>query len=303
MANKSALVVGLGEVLWDLLPTGRQLGGAPANFAYISSLLGDRAAVVSCVGNDDLGREALARVEELGLDAASVQTDPTSPTGTVNVTLDDQGQPAFTITDNVAWDNIQWNDQLQQLALQADVVCFGTLAQRRDPSRSTVQKFLRSTRESCLRIFDVNLRQPYYSPVVLKTGFAQATVAKLNDQELPIVLTAVGLPTSDDQTADCESLLEHFGLELVCLTRGAHGSLLVSKERKSQHPGFRVKVVDAVGAGDAFTAAFAHQLRRGASLDDTNEFANRVASWVASQSGATPSGLPDDIIRILTGVS
>src|SRR4051794_2443919 len=178
----SALVVGLGELLWDLLPTGKQLGGAPSNFAYISSLLGNHAVVVSRVGNDELGREALARVKSLGLDVSSVQMDDRHPTGTVHVSVDPQGLPEFRIVRDVAWDHIEWNQNLQQVASKADVVCFGSLAQRQDPSRSTIHHFLRATRESCLRIFDVNLRQSYYDAVILKTGFALATVVKVNDQ-------------------------------------------------------------------------------------------------------------------------
>src|SRR3954470_8753305 len=241
------LFIGLGELLWDVLPSGRQLGGAPANFAYIASLLGNRSATVSRVGDDDLGREARDRCSALGLDVSYLQTDHSHPTGKVNVSLDDEGQPRFQIAENVAWDFLEWNAELEALALKADVVCFGSLAQRRETSRTTIQRLLRATRESCLRIFDVNLRQKFYTPVILKTGFAMATVAKLNHDELPLVMQSVGLPTTNEDRSDCELLLEHFGLELVALTRGAHGSLLLSKEHRSEHPGFRIKVADTIG--------------------------------------------------------
>src|SRR3954451_23766651 len=149
------LFIGLGELLWDLLPSGRQLGGAPANFAYIASLLGNRAAVISRVGNDDLGREARDRCSSLGLDISHLQSDPVRPTGTVNVKVDSVGVPEFDIVENVAWDGLEYTPDLKQLAPQADVVCFGSLAQRQEPSRTTIQQFLKATRESCLRIFDV----------------------------------------------------------------------------------------------------------------------------------------------------
>ncbi len=291
------LFIGLGELLWDLLPTGRQLGGAPANFAYIASLLGNRSAVVSRVGADDLGREARDRCSALRLDISHLQTDPARPTGTVNVKLDAHGIAEFEIVENVAWDNLEWTPDLKSLAGVADVVCFGSLAQRREPSRSTIQQFLKTTRESCLRIFDVNLRQNYYTPVILKTGFALATVVKMNHVELPTVLDAVGLSPTDDEQADAELLLEHYGLELVCVTRGANGSILVSRKGNSDHSGFRVKVADTVGSGDAFTATLAHGCRHGLSLDAINEAANRMGAWVASQPGATPSGIPEDVLR------
>ena len=291
------LFIGLGELLWDLLPTGRQLGGAPANFAYIASLLGNRSAVLSRVGSDDLGREARDRCSALGLDISHLQSDPARPTGTVNVTLDAQGIADFEIVENVAWDNLEWTPDLKTLAALADVVCFGSLAQRREPARSTIQQFLRTTRESCLRIFDVNLRQNYYTPVILKTGFALATVVKMNHVELPIVLSSVGLAPTEDEQADAELLLEHYGLELVCITRGASGSILVSRKGNSDHSGFRVKVADTVGAGDAFTATLAHGCRNGFSLEAINEAANRMGAWVASQPGATPSGIPEDLLR------
>lgn len=290
MSSSAPLIVGIGELLWDILPSGKQLGGAPANFAYIAGLLGNRAAVVSRVGMDALGFEACDRCRDLGTDISHIQSDPDHPTGTAQISIDTTpAQHSFEIIENVAWDYLTWNPDLEELAAKANAVCFGSLAQRHDPSRSTIQQFLRATRESCLRIFDVNLRQSFFNPTILKTGFALSTVTKLNDAELPVVMAAVGLPCCDDHAQDCAVLLEHFGLELVCLTRGSKGGLLVTRDRKSEHYGFPVKVADTVGAGDAFTAALADQLLRGATLDQVNEFANRVASWVASQPGATPS--------------
>lgn len=287
--EQSPLIVGIGELLWDMLPDGKQLGGAPANFAYISSLLGGRATVVSRVGQDELGAKARDRCREVKLDISNVQIDSDHPTGTVNVSIDAQGQPTFIFSAEVAWDYLEWTSDLQKLAVEADVICFGSLAQRSEVSRNTIQRFLQTARESCLRIFDVNLRQSFFNPTILKTGFAVATVTKLNEVELPVVLRSVGLSVCGDEQRDCKSLLDHFGLELVCLTRGNKGSLLTSRTEQSEHPGFRIKVADTVGAGDAFTAAMAYQLRRGSSLNEINEFANRIASWVASQPGAMPA--------------
>jgi fructokinase len=294
-----SLVVGIGELLWDLLPGGKQLGGAPSNFAYISCLLGNHAAVVSRVGNDELGREALARVQSLGVDVAHVQVDRQFPTGTVNVSLDAEGFPDFRIAPGAAWDNIAWNDPLHELAAKIDVVCFGSLAQRQEPSRGNIHRFLRATRESCLRIFDVNLRQNFHDVVTIRTGLALATIVKVNDEELPIVLQACGLPTSSDEAADAELLLQQFGMELVCVTRGQKGSLLLKKNGYSEHPGFRVQVTDTIGAGDAFAAALAHYYRLGQPLDAINAAANRIGSWVASQPGATPAASATDVARLL----
>jgi fructokinase len=295
-----ALVVGLGELLWDLLPGGKQLGGAPSNFAYISSLLGNQATVVSRVGDDDAGREAVERVRNLGLDTTHIQVDQHHPTGTVHVTVDAQGFPEFRIVKDVAWDHIEWTGDIRELAAKAEVVCFGSLAQRQEPSRSTIHHFLRATRESCLRIFDVNLRQSYYEATTLKTGFALATVVKVNDEELPVVLQACGLPTSSDELTDAELVMQHFGMDLICVTRGQKGSLLMKKDGSySEHPGFRVQVADTIGAGDAFTAGLAHHYRLGNSLDAINAAANRIGSWVASQPGATPAASPEDVVRLL----
>jgi fructokinase len=294
-----SVVIGIGELLWDLLPAGKELGGAPANFAYISSLLGNRAVVVSRVGNDELGREAIGRLRSLNIETANVQIDHAHATGTVDVTVDANGLPDFRIAGNAAWDFLEWNDSLRQLAVKSDIVCFGSLAQRQEPSRSTIHHFLRATRESCLRIFDVNLRQSYYDAIALRTGMALATVVKVNDEELPVVLQSCGLPTSNDDVSDAELLLEHFGMELVCVTRGQKGSLLLAKDKRSEHPGFRVQVADTIGAGDAFTATMAHFYRAGQSFEVINDAANRLASWVASQAGATPLASPEQIAQLL----
>ena len=287
MTEAIGVAVGLGEVLWDLLPQGKQLGGAPANFAYMAALLGHRGVVASSAGRDALGAELRQKLVELRLDASSLQLDPAHATGTVKVHLDAEGQPTYEITDGVAWDFLEWTPNWRQLAAAAGVICFGSLAQRSPQSRATIQEFLAAAPKASLRIFDVNLRQQFFPAEVLSESLRLANVAKLNDQELPVVMRELGL-SFDGEESSAERLRHTFGLKLVCVTRGNRGSLLVSEGGRDEHPGFPVRVVDSVGAGDAFTAALAHHLLRGSSLKTANEAANRLGAWVASQSGATP---------------
>jgi fructokinase len=288
MTNGKHTIVGLGELLWDLLPSGKQLGGAPANFAYMTNLLGDTGIPASRVGRDILGDEALEQLAQLGLSAASVQRDPTNSTGTVNVDVDDNGQPCFEISEPAAWDFLEWSPSWQQLAKEADAVCFGSLAQRSSQSRSTIRSFLRATPPEAVRIFDVNLRQNFYTAQVLAESMMLATIVKLNHEELPKImrLFELGHHTEEDSA---RRLLSSRDLKLVCVTRGSGGSLLVSPAEFTEHPGFRIKVADTVGAGDAFTAALVHGYLRGTPLAQINKDANRVGAWVASQSGATPA--------------
>jgi fructokinase len=301
MLTKRHIVVGLGELLWDLFPAGKQLGGAPANFAYITSLLGDDGIPASSLGRDVLGAEAIHRLGELGLAATFIQEDPHHPTGTVKVAVDSAVQPRFEIPENVAWDFLDWTPQWQQLAQQADAVCFGSLAQRSERSRSTIGSFLRASRRGALRIFDVNLRQNFYTAEVLAQSMKLATIVKLNHEELPKIMRLIELENRGEQDSACRLLSSH-SLKLVCITRGNGGSLLVSSDEHSEHPGFNVKVADTVGAGDAFTAALVHGYLRGTALAQINETANRVGAWVASQSGATPapkaSGLAQTLAEI-----
>jgi len=296
--TKPAVVVGLGEVLWDLLPSGKQLGGAPANFAYMANVLGDRGVVASRVGADALGREARQAMDKLGITTCYVQEDALRPTGAVEVHVDAAGQPEFTIAESVAWDALEWTSQWAELALKADVLCFGSLAQRAPASRATILRFLEAAPPATLRVFDVNLRHTFFTRNVLHESLQRAHVVKLNDQELPRISDqlALGGSTEEDRA---QRLLQAYDLRLVCITRGDRGSLLVADGKAATHPGFKIKVADAVGAGDAFTACLAHNLLRGASLDEINEEANRLAAWVATQVGATPSTGGRDLNEIL----
>lgn len=292
------LVVGLGEVLWDLFPEGKQLGGAPANFAYITNLLGDRGIIASRVGDDALGDEIQQKLGTLGLESSYLQSDSARPTGTVRVRVDQDGQARFEITDMVAWDFLEWTPAWESLAQQADAICFGSLAQRSPASRETIHKFLGAARPGTARIFDVNLRQAFYSAKVLSESLKFADIAKLNAEELPRVVELLGIPHHGEQPS-AERLRFAYGLKLVCVTRGAQGSLLVSESERHEHPGFRVQVADTVGAGDAFTAALVHHFLRGAGLAAMNEAANRIGAWVASCVGATPSSDDVQLRRIL----
>ena len=302
MPNKKHIVVGLGELLWDLLPAGKQLGGAPANFAYITSLLGDEGIPASRLGRDALGAEAIQRLGELALPAKFIQKDADYPTGTVNVEVDRSGQARFEISAPVAWDFLEWTRQWHALAQQADAVCFGSLAQRSQHSCATIRKFVLATRTSAVRIFDVNLRQHFYAAHGLAESMKLATVIKLNHEELPRIMHLFELDHRGEKES-AQRLLSLYDLKLVCITRGDGGSLLVSRDECSEHRGFRVKVADTVGAGDAFTAAMVHGYLRGIALTEINESANRIGAWVASQPGATPVPRADGLEQTLAEIA
>ncbi|MHC4843308.1 MAG: carbohydrate kinase family protein [Planctomycetota bacterium] len=289
MSNSNTYtLVGLGEILWDLLPEGKQMGGAPANFAYHAQALGGNGVVVSCIGDDDLGKEITEILTNLGLEQRYIAVDKDHPTGTVTVELDDKGVPNFTIHTDVAWDFIPSSPDLLELASKADAVCFGSLCQRSDVSRQTVRDFLQATRPECLRVFDINIRQHYYSKDIVQNMLEISNILKLNDDELPIVAELLGIEGSE--TEILSSLVDKFELQLVVLTKGDKGSRLYSKDNDSEHPGITPeKIADTVGAGDAFTAAVAFGVLLGKDLDEINEHANKVASFVCSQNGATPN--------------
>jgi fructokinase len=281
-------VVGLGEVLWDVLPECTCLGGAPSNFAYVTTLMGDQGIVASRVGEDSRGLEALRRLEQLGLNIDHVQTDRQHPTGTVKVDIDVQGFAHYEIAQPVAWDFLEWTSNWQRLAETADAICFGSLAQRSKESRATIRRFLGAASSSAVRVFDVNLRQSYYSQEVLAESMRLADIVKLNDEELPKIMSLAGIPHKDELSS-AQRLLGTYDLKLVCITRGGRGSLLACRGSSNEHGGFRVRVADTVGSGDAFTAGLVHEYLHGASLELMNEVANLVGAWVASEVGAMPT--------------
>ncbi len=283
------VVIGLGELLWDVFPNERKMGGAPANFAYHVSLLGDIGVPLSRVGDDEAGKALVEGLADAGLQTEHIQLDTEHPTGTVEVRLDESGQPSYTITEDVAWDFLEWTEHWRGVAQTADAVCFGSLAQRSPSSRNTVRAFLHNLRPGkAVRLFDVNLRQNYFSFDVLDESIRVSDIVKLNHDELPLVVETLGLEVHDNPLDNAVKLLKKYALDLVCITRGSNGSLLVTAKETSDHPGHPVVMADPVGAGDAFGAALVHHFIRRSTLDRMNEAANRMGAWVASQAGAMP---------------
>jgi fructokinase len=280
-------IVGIGEALWDVLPGEKHLGGAPLNFSYIASLLGNRAVIASRIGNDALGADLMHEVSLRGLETQYIQQDANLPTGTAMVKVSAEGQPAFEISQPVAWDAFEWTEEWERLAECADAVCFGTLAQRSAASRAAIKEFLRKTRNDCVAILDVNLRTPFYSVDAIMDSLERATIAKINEDEFAEIGRMVELPRLATSEV-LRVLARKFDLQLVCLTRGDRGSLLATSEHVVGHPGFQVEVKDTIGAGDAFAAAVAHCWVSKVPLERTSDIANRWASWVASQPGGMP---------------
>ncbi|MGC3958521.1 MAG: carbohydrate kinase [Verrucomicrobiota bacterium] len=284
------LIVGVGEVLWDLLPAGAEMGGAPANFAYHAHALGAMAGVVTRVGNDALGAEIVRRCQQFGFVPDAVQLDDTAPTSTVSVSLCDAGVPCYVIHENVAWDQLAVTPAALALVRQADAVCFGTLAQRNGTARAAIQRLIAAASAPTWRVLDINLRQNFYSRVVIEQSLRLANVLKLNDSELPILAEMFHLGGAPRQ--QIEALAKGFGLRLVALTQGTQGSLLYQEGRWSQQPSLGVQVVDTVGAGDAFTAALVMGLLQESSLDDLHATAAELAAHVCAHAGATPPPPP-----------
>jgi fructokinase len=277
------VIVGIGEILWDMLPSGKALGGAPANFAYHAMRLGEEGWAVSAVGDDALGREILDIVVSKKLKNLIALSD--KPTGTVEVELDARGVPTYNIMEDVAWDNIPFTPEMEELARKADAVCFGSLVQRMN-SRESVLGFVRAMRADALKVFDINLRQHYYGREVLEESLKLADILKINDEEIRIVADLFGL--GDDDVAACRELIARYGLKLVILTKGPEGSEVVTSDRVIPQAAGEAEVVDTVGAGDAFTAAFVVAYLRGDSLEEAQRLASDTAAYVCSCKGAMP---------------
>lgn len=279
-------IVGLGEVLWDVFPDGPRFGGAPANFACTAAGVGGdtvHAAMVSAVGNDEPGRQALQALMDHAVDVQSVdQID--FQTGQVLMTLDRHGQATYEFASNTAWDHLEWNPHLKTLADRTDAVCFGTLGQRAAISATTIQQSVLSTPPESLRVFDVNLRPPFWTPDAVLRSMELANVLKLNDEELPVV--AGLLQIYGDPEEILRQLMKRYSLKLTALTREANGSLMLSEN--GDLPGKPTNVVDTVGAGDAFTATMIVGLLANRTLKDLHSWAAEVAAYVCSQAGATP---------------
>lgn len=279
-------IVGLGEILWDVFPDGAVLGGAPGNFAMFVNSMGMEGIVVSAIGNDELGQNVKSIFDNRNLKFMVSELE--KPTGTVIVTLDNQGKATYDFTKDSAWDYIELNDDIIQLAKECQGVCFGSLGQRAEVSRKSIYKFLEATSDKCIRVFDINIRENYYSKQIVEDSLSYANVLKLNDEELPLIITMFNLPTNED--AALKLLKANYNLDLIIVTKGADGSRLYRSESEdSLIIPEKIEVVDTVGAGDSFTAAVVVGLIKGESLDVINKKSNRVAAYVCSQKGGTPN--------------
>ena len=281
----SNIVTGIGEVLWDVLPEGKKLGGAPANFAYHVSQFGFESRIVSAIGPDMLGEELLSGLGDKGLDCM-IETVP-YPTGTVQVELDGNGIPCYDIRQDVAWDNIPFTPGLEALAKTTGAVCFGSLAQRSPVSMDTINRFIDSMPEGSLRIFDINLRQNFYTKDIVCNSMRKCNILKINDEELETVSRMFELPDGTQQSR-AKVLLSMFGLKVLILTCGATGSHVFTADEYSYLETPEVNVVDTVGAGDSFTAAFVSGLLKGLDIRQAHRLAVETSAFVCTQEGAMP---------------
>ena len=285
-------VVGLGEVLWDVLPDGKKLGGAPANFAYHAGQFGLDTLAVSALGKDALADETIAALDERGLKYLLPRVD--YPTGTVQVTLTVDGIPTYEIKENVAWDNIPYTPELAEIASNCRAVCFGSLAQRNVTSWATIRQFLDNTPTDCLKVFDINLRQQFYTKDVIEESLKRCNILKINDEELVIIKRMYGYDDLD-MRGICEKILADYQLKMLVLTCGTNGSYVFAPGLTSFQETPKVKVADTVGAGDSFTGSFCAAILNGKSLEEAHRKAVAVSAFVCTQNGAMPK-YPDDLL-------
>lgn len=280
-------IIGIGEALWDVLPEGKKIGGAPANFAYIVSQFGLRSVAVSALGNDALGKELQTSLDEKKLEY--ILPVVPFPTGTVQVSLNAEGIPVYEIKENVAWDNLPFTEELERLAQSVRAVCFGSLAQRNGVSHDTINRFLDTIpdEEGIYKIFDINLRQHFYTPELLNESMTKCNILKINDEELEVIKKLFGYSDTDVE-ATCRKLQETYGLKILILTCGTNGSHVFAEGHISSIPTPKVEVADTVGAGDSFTAAFVAALLSGKSVAQSHKLAVAVSAYVCTQHGAMP---------------
>ena len=268
----------MGEALWDILPTEKKLGGAPSNFAYHARRLGYDAIAISAIGRDALGDEILETLSQKQLEYLMPRVD--YPTGTVQVTVDDKGIPSYEIKQNVAWDHIPFTPEMDAIARECKAVCFGSLAQRSEESRTTIQRFLDTVSKDCLKIFDINLRQQFYSRDIIEESLRRCNILKINDEELEIVTPMLG--------KDKHQLITDYQLSMLVLTCGTEGSYILTPDEESFLPTPKVEVIDTVGAGDSFTGAFVASLLSGRSIREAHQKAVEVSAFVCTKAGAMP---------------
>ena len=287
---KQHQIISLGEVLWDLFPDRACFGGAPANFACHAAILGGEVALVSAVGDDRYGRQAIQILSGFGIDASLLQVIPGAGTGTVGVVLDEVGRPTFTIHAGSAWDRISWNEELKSRVTKVDAVYFGTLGQRSEVSRNTIRRCVEAARTAGVpRVLDINLRRPFFDSAMIRESIQLASILKLSDDELSEVCNAFGICSTTHPNVILRELVDTQDLDLVIMTRGARGAVLATPNEVIEQSGIPTVVIDTVGAGDSFTAAFLLGLLRGESHPQNLFTACTVAAAVCSQSGAVPN--------------
>lgn len=287
------LIAGLGEVLWDCLPEGKKLGGAPANFAYHASMFDYQAYAVSALGNDALGDRTVEELDKKHLRHIMPRID--FPTGTVQVELDEEGVPTYDIKRDVAWDNIPFTAEMKDLAKRCSCVCFGSLAQRNSVSHDTIHRFLHSTPKDCLKIFDINLRQNFYTKEIIQESLNACDILKINDEELVTIGRLFGYPGLDMENK-CYLILGKYNLRMLVLTCGTNGSYVFARGVKSYQPTPKVEVADTVGAGDSFTGSFAAAILAGMPVEEAHKLAVEVSAYVCTQQGAMPQ-LPESLLN------
>ena len=291
MANKR-FVVGLGEALWDVLPEGKKLGGAPANFAYHAGQFGLDTIAISALGEDELAAETIKALKEHGLNYLMPHVP--YPTGPVQVTLTGDGIPAYEIKENVAWDNIPYTPEIAEIAKKCRAVCFGSLAQRNVTSWATIRQFLDDTPADCLKIFDINLRQQFYTKEVIEESLKRCNILKINDEELVVIKRMYGYDDLD-MRGICEKILAEYGLKMLVLTCGTNGSYVFAPGLTSFQDTPKVTVADTVGAGDSFTGSFCAAILNGKPMEEAHKKAVAVSAFVCTQNGAMPT-LPPDLL-------
>ena len=284
-------IVGLGEALWDVLPEGKKLGGAPANFAYHAAQFGQETIAISALGEDALGDETIEALKEHNLNYLMPRVP--YPTGTVQVTLTGDGIPTYDIKENVAWDNIPFTNEILEIAKNARAVCFGSLAQRNVVSRENIHKFLDATPDDCTKIFDINLRQQFYTKEVIKASLKRCNILKINDEELVLIGRMFGYPGLDIEDK-CWLILGKYNLDMLVLTCGTNGSYVFTPGQMSFQETPKVEVADTVGAGDSFTGSFVGSILNGKPVPEAHKTAVQVSAYVCTQNGAMPI-IPDEL--------
>ncbi len=287
-------IICFGEILWDVLPTGRKAGGAPMNVAFHANQLGLESKMISKTGDDDLGKELKRFLENIGVSVELVQTDNTFPTGIVNVTLDKNGSPSYEIVSPVAWDYIYPDDKVKDFVKNAGALIFGSLACRTERNKKTLLEYVDLAN---IRVFDVNLRTPFYSKSLVEELLGKADIVKMNDEELALIGEWLGL--SGTEKSQLEYIKKEFNLDLVILTKGRHGAACLDETGYHEQPGFRVTVQDTIGSGDAFLAAFLSRFLKGGSTRDCLVFASAVGALVATKQGGTPKIDLPEILAIM----